>query len=86
MLYINGNVSTSSTNLWEPFFKLRIRLRIDEREPKIINLDLSRQALHINEKLFQTWLSFSNYCQKKKYLNGSEASILIKIIQFFGFE
>ena len=36
MLYINGIVSTSSTNKWESSFKLQIRFRIDGREPKII--------------------------------------------------
>ena len=40
------------------FFKLQIRLRIDGREPKIIYLDSSRQALQTNEKLFSNLVYF----------------------------
>ena len=61
------------------FCKLQIRFRIDGREPKIINLDSSRQLLQTNEKFF-----FSNLViifellaekQKRIFEKDSEASI-----------
>ena len=42
MLYVNGFVPTSSTNLWKAFFKFRICFRIIDRKPK--NIQMNRKA------------------------------------------
>ena len=68
VLYINGFVSTSSKNLWETFFKFRIRFRFFGRKSNYF------------QKNWEAWILIKLQCVIYQWIRLNE---LYKLMNFF---
>ena len=70
MLYKNGIVSISSTNLWELLFKLQINFRIDGREPKMIQINSEAWILIKVQYFVHQWISLDKLYKQIESLSN----------------